>query len=280
MYESFYHLKEQPFGSTPDPRYLYKSIGHRQALAYLAYGVFRKKGFLAVTGEVGIGKTTVIRAFVNAFHPCLDVSFVLNTTVGFEDMLYLILQDFGCKIDNSSKVGMLSTLNRYLIEKFAENRNPLIIIDESQNLSGEVLEELRMLSNLETDRCKLLQIVLVGQTELLGILNRRELRQLKQRIPGILRMKNLQPGEVGEYIRYRLRTAGLTNGHLNFTEGARAAIYDYSAGVPRLINMICDRVLVRGYLRRTTTIVEEMVRESVHEVAQGSRGDEDWSQTA
>ncbi|MEE9270316.1 MAG: AAA family ATPase [Candidatus Krumholzibacteria bacterium] len=278
MYESFYHLKEQPFGSTPDPRYLYKSTGHREALAYLAYGVFRKKGFLALTGEVGIGKTTVIRAFVNAFHPCLDVSFVLNTKVCFEDMLYLILQDFGCKIENPSKVGMLCTLNDYLIQKFSENRNPVIIIDESQNLSAEVLEELRMLSNLETDQQKLLQIVLVGQSELMGILNRRELRQLKQRIPGILRMKNLQPREVGEYIRHRLRTAGLTNGHLRFSEDARDAIYDYSAGVPRLINMICDRVLVRGYLRRTTAIEEEMVRESVHEVTPPKRRSVNWSE--
>jgi type II secretory pathway predicted ATPase ExeA len=278
MYESFYHLKEQPFGATPDPRYLYKAAGHREALAYLAYGVFRKKGFLAVTGEVGIGKTTVIRAFVNAFHPCLDVSFVLNTTVGFEDMLYLILQDFGCKIENPSKVGMLSTLNKYLIQEFGENRNPVIIIDEAQNLSAKVLEELRLLSNLETDRCKLMQIVLVGQPELLGLLNRRELRQLKQRIPGVFRMRNLQPREVSEYIKYRLRTAGLANGHLRFTEGAQHAIYDYSEGIPRLINMICDRVLVRGYLRRATTIEEDMVRESVSEVAHPGRVRRDWGE--
>jgi general secretion pathway protein A len=163
MYESFYHLKEQPFGTTPDPKYLYKSDGHREALAYLAYGIFQKKGFLALTGEVGIGKTTVIRAFVHAFHPSLEVGFVLNTNVDFEEMLYLILEDFGCEVPQGSKVKMLTALNDYLIERFAANRNPVIVIDEAQNLSSDVLEELRMLSNLETNEQKLIQIVLVGQ---------------------------------------------------------------------------------------------------------------------
>ena len=277
MYESYYHLKEAPFGATPDPRYLYKSRGHREALAYLAYGVFRKKGFLALTGEVGIGKTTVLRAFVHAFHPCLEVAFVLNTKVTFEEILHMILHDFGCQVNDTSKVGMLTTLNSYLIERFAENRNPVIIIDEAQNLSPDVLEELRMLSNLETDTHKLIQIVLVGQPELDAILSRQELRQLKQRIPaGILRMKNLRLKEVPEYIRFRLRTAGLLNGHLRFTAGAQRAIYEYSGGVPRLINMVCERALVRGYLRRTTTIRKEFVTASARELT-GDADPPSWS---
>ena len=266
MYESFFHLKEQPFGATPDPRFLYKSKGHREALAYLAHGVFGKRGFLALTGEVGIGKTTVLRAFVHTFEPCLDVSFVINTKVTFEEMLHMILTDFGCEVENPTKVGMLDTLNRYLIQRFSENRNPIIIIDEAQNLSPEVLEELRMLSNLETDRDKLLQIVLVGQPELNGILARQDLRQLRQRIPGIMTLRNLRAEEVREYIRFRLRTAGLQNGHLRFTSDAQQAIYEFSGGVPRLINMVCDRVLVRGYLRRTTTIRGDMVTASVDEL--------------
>jgi general secretion pathway protein A len=266
MYESFYNLKEQPFGTTPDPRYLYKSDGHREALAYLAYGVFQKKGFLAVTGEVGIGKTTVIRAFVHSFHPSLEVAFVLNTNVKFEEMLYLILEDFGCEIPSDSKVRMLTTLNEFLIERFADNRNPVIIIDEAQNLSIEVLEELRMLSNLETNEQKLLQIVLVGQPELEGILARRSLRQLKQRIPGILRIQSLTHPEVAEYIRHRLDKAGLRNGSLRFTEDAETAVYEYSRGIPRLINMICERALLRGYLRRANVIRRETVQASVREV--------------
>lgn len=266
MYESFFNLKEQPFGTTPDPRYLYKSRGHREALAYLAHGIFGKRGFLAITGEVGIGKTTVLRAFVHTFSPCLDVALVINTRVNFEEMLHMILTDFGCAIENPSKVAMLTTLNAYLIHRFSENRNPVVIIDEAQNLSADVLEELRMLSNLETDRDKLLQIVLVGQPELHGILARRELRQLRQRIPGILTIQSLKPEEVREYIRYRLRTAGLRNGHLRFTAEAQQAIHDHSGGIPRLINMICDRVLVRGYLRRTMTIREDMVEATVQEL--------------
>lgn len=266
MYESFYNLSEPPFGATPDPRYLYKSVGHREALAYLAYGVFRKRGFLAVTGEVGIGKTTIIRAFVHSFHPCLEVAFVLNTNVSFEDMLFLILQDFGCELENPTKVGMLTTLNNYLIETFSLNRNPVIIIDEAQNLAPAVLEELRMLSNLETDKEKLLQIVLVGQPELKHMLLRQELRQLRQRIPGILEMRRLEDSEVGEYIQFRLQTAGLTNGNLYFTEGATTAIHEYSDGIPRVINLICERILIRGYVRRETTIGRDMVTESVREL--------------
>jgi putative secretion ATPase (PEP-CTERM system associated) len=269
MYEAFYNLKEPPFGSTPDPRFLYKSQGHREALAYVAYGLFGKKGFLALTGEVGIGKTTVIRAFVHTFHPCLEVAFVLNTNVNFEEMLYLILQDFGMDVQDTSKVRMLSQLNSFLIDRFALHQNPVIVIDEAQNLAAEVLEELRLLSNLETDRQKLVQIVLVGQPELAEMLKRQSLRQLRQRIPGVLHMKNLQPREVDEYIRFRLRTAGMTNGALAFTPEAQGVIYAYSDGIPRLINTLCDRVLIRGCLRHETTIGRDMVEASVVELEGG-----------
>ena len=272
MYEAFYNLKEAPFGSTPDPRFLYRSQGHREALAYIAYGLFGKKGFLAVTGEVGIGKTTVVRAFVHTFHPCLEVAFVLNTNVNFEEMLFLILQDFAIDVEETSKVRMLNRLNSFLIDRFARHQNPVVIIDEAQNLAPDVLEELRLLSNLETDQQKLVQIVLVGQPELAEILTRRSLRQLRQRIPGVLHMKNLQHNEVGEYIRFRLLTAGMTNGRLAFTPEAHQAIYEYSDGIPRLINSLCDRVLIRGYLQRTTTISREMVEAGVLELEGGAPG--------
>jgi len=273
LYESFFNLKEQPFGATPDPRYLYRSIGHREALAYLAYGVFEKKGFLAVTGEVGIGKTTIVRAFIHTLHPCLEVAFVLNTKVTFDEMLYLILQDFGCEINSTSKVEMLTVLNKFLLERYAMNRNPVIIIDEAQNLSAENLEELRMLSNLETDQEKLLQIVLVGQPELAQMLDRAELRQLKQRIPGVLKMRNLSLDEVEAYIQFRLETAGMANGELRFTAGAHEAIFQFSGGIPRLINAVCDRALVRGYLRRQFMISREMVNDCVEELS-GDQEDE------
>jgi putative secretion ATPase (PEP-CTERM system associated) len=270
MYEAFYNLKEPPFGSTPDPRFLYRSQGHREALAYIAYGLFGKKGFLAVTGEVGIGKTTVIRAFVHTFHPCLEVAFVLNTNVNFEEMLFLILQDFAIDVEDTSKVRMLNRLNSFLIDRFARHQNPIVIIDEAQNLAPEVLEELRLLSNLETDQQKLVQIVLVGQPELAELLTQRSLRQLRQRIPGVLHMKNLQRREVDEYIRFRLMTAGMTDGRLAFTPEAHQAIYEYSDGIPRLINVLCDRVLVRGSLQKTSTITREMVEAGVIELEGGA----------
>ena len=266
MYEAFFGLRENPFGTTPDPRYLYKSRAHREALAYLAHGIFLKKGFLALTGEVGVGKTTVVRAFVQTFHPCLEVSFVINTRVDFREMLFMLLTDFGVEIKSESKVVMLSQLNEFLIKRYAENQNPVLVIDEAQNLSPDVLEELRMLSNLETNQQKLIQIVLVGQPELGDILQRDDLRQLRQRIPGVCRMQLLSRDEVYRYIRYRLAVAGLTNGQIVFSENAIDAIFEVTAGIPRLINMLCDRILLRGYLQRSRAVESDLVTASAQEL--------------
>lgn len=272
MYEAFFDLKENPFGTTPDPRFLYKGKAHREALAYLAYGVFRKKGFLAVSGEVGIGKTTIIRAFVQTFHPCLEVAFILNTKVDFRELLYMLLVDFGIEVENDSKVAMLATLNEHLIQRYAENQNPLLIIDEAQNLTPEVLEELRMLSNLETDEQKLIQIVLVGQPELTRVLQRDDMRQLRQRIPGVFHMQFLSRDEVFSYIRYRLGVAGMRNGQLMFSDNAVDVIHQFSSGIPRLINMLCDRVLLRGYLQKTHVVEKDMVEASILELSYQARG--------
>jgi general secretion pathway protein A len=267
MYEAFFNLNENPFGTTPDPRFLYKSKAHRDALAYLAYGIFHKKGFLALTGEVGIGKTTIIRAFIQTFHPCLDVAFVLNTRVDFTELLYMLLADLGVEIRNDSKVAMLTALNEHLIDRYADNRNPLLIIDEAQNLTPDVLEELRMLSNLETDEQKLIQIVLVGQSELTDILMRNDLRQLRQRIPGIFNMQFLSRDEVSSYIRYRLAVAGLKNGQLIFSDPAVDIIHQFSRGIPRLINVLCDCVLMRGYLQKIRVVETELVETSIMEIS-------------
>jgi general secretion pathway protein A len=274
MYEAFYGLRENPFGTTPDPRYLYRSRAHREALAYLGYGVFRKKGFLAVTGEVGIGKTTVVRAFVQTFQPCLDVAFVLNTRVSFRELLYMLLTDFGVEIKNDSKVAMLAELNGFLIGRFGENQNPVLIIDEAQNLSVEVLEELRMLSNLETDEQKLIQIVLVGQPELGNVLGRDDMRQLRQRIPGVFHMQYLSEEEVAHYVAFRLDVAAGDGKHgVAFADGALASISHLSAGIPRLINLICDRVLMRGYLARANRINGKLVEASMRELSDYLVGD-------
>jgi general secretion pathway protein A len=272
MYEAYFKLKENPFGTTPDPRFLYKGKAHREALAYLAYGVFRKKGFLALTGEVGIGKTTIVRAFIQTFHPCLEVAFILNTRVSFDDLLFMLLTDLGVEVKSDSKVAMLSALNHYLIERYADNQNPLLVIDEAQNLSPEVLEELRMLSNLETDEQKLLQIILVGQPELNNVLLRDDMRQLRQRIPGVFHMQFLSREEVFSYIRYRLGVAGLQNGQLVFSDTAIDAIHQFSSGIPRLINMLCDRVLLRGYLQKTHVVQKELVEASILELSYQTGG--------
>jgi len=266
MYEAYYKLNENPFGMTPNPRFFFRSRSHKDALAYVADGVFRKKGFLALTGEVGLGKTTVVRSFVRTFRPSLEAAFVHNTRGDFSELLYLFLRDFGCEASGSSKVEMLGVLNDFLIESYAENRNPVLFIDEAQNLGVEVLEELRMLSNLESDNSKLIQIVLVGQPELEFLLGRSELRQLRQRIPGIHRMAYLEQSEVGRYIHYRLAVAGLSNGDLVFSEDACEAVYRYTKGVPRLINLLCEKALQRGYANKIRVIDAFTIEASMNEM--------------
>ncbi len=248
MYEEFYGFKELPFNVTPDPRFLYRSNSHRDALAYITYGVFQKKGFIAVTGEVGVGKTTVVNAFIDLFQPSLEVAFVFTTKFPFDQLLYLVCNDFGIDVDDMNKAQRLMSLNRFLIRQYENNRNTVLIIDEAQNLTPDVLEELRMLSNLETRDRKLIQIMLVGQPELEKILNLNEMRQLRQRIPGICRIPMLNREDLENYIKFRLEVAGSDGEGPDFTNDAMEEIFHYSGGTPRLINILCDRVLLIGYV--------------------------------
>jgi len=267
MYEEFYGFKELPFSVTPDPRFLYRSVSHRDALAYITYGVFQRKGFIAVTGEVGVGKTTVVNAFIDLFAPSLEVAFVFTTKFPFEQLLYMICRDFGLAVDGMNKAQMILAMNDFLLEQYAKNRNTVLIIDEAQNLSPEALEELRMLSNLETRDRKLLQIMFVGQPELESILNMIEMRQLRQRIPGIFRIAMLGRDEVAHYVKYRLEVAsGHSNGIPVFTSDSIDEIYHFSSGIPRLINVLCDRVLLIGYVSNNKTIDSKMVHEGIREL--------------
>jgi general secretion pathway protein A len=275
MYEDFYGFRELPFNVTPDPRFLYRSESHRDALAYITYGVFQRKGFIAVTGEVGVGKTTVVGAFIDLFQPSLEVAFIFSTKFPFDQLLYLICKDYGLEVEGKNKAQMMLALNDFLIERNAANRNSLLIIDEAQNLSPDVLEELRMLSNLETRDRKLLQIMLVGQPELETILNMNEMRQLRQRIPGICRISMLNRMEVESYVRYRLEIAGATNGGARFTADSFEEIYHFSTGIPRLINILCDRALLIGYVANTRVIDGRVVREGIRDLsARNSPGGE------
>jgi general secretion pathway protein A len=266
MYEEYYGFKELPFNVTPDPRFLYRSASHRDALAYITYGIFQKKGFIAVTGEVGVGKTTVVNAFIDLFQPSLEVAFIFSTKFPFDQLLYLVCNDFGLEVEGQNKAQMLMTLNRFLIEQYEKNRNTVLIIDEAQNLSPDVLEELRMLSNLETRDRKLIQIMLVGQPELETMLNLNEMRQLRQRIPGICRIPILSREDLEKYIEYRVDVAGNHNGGPVFTKDAMDEIYHYSGGTPRLINVLCDRALLIGFVSNTRTIDGRIVREGIRDL--------------
>lgn len=266
MYEEFYGFKEQPFNVTPDPRFLYRSAGHREALAYVTYGIFQRKGLIAVTGEVGVGKTTVVNAFIDLFQPSIEVAFIFTTKFPFDQLLYLICKDFDLDVDGKNKAEMMLTLNEFLLAQYRNNLNTILIIDEAQNLSPEVLEELRMLSNLETRDRKLLQIMLVGQPELEHILEMNRMRQLRQRIPGIYRISLLNRNEVIEYINYRLKVAGAVNGNPSFTEDSFDEIFHYTSGIPRLINILCDRVLLLGYVENRKTIDGRLIREGIREL--------------
>ena len=266
MYEEFYGFKELPFNVTPDPRFLYRSSSHRDALAYITYGVFQRKGFVALTGEVGVGKTTVVKAFIDLFQPSLETAFIFTTKFPFEQLLYIVCKDFGIDVDGMNKAQMLLALNDFLLRQYENNRNSVLIIDEAQNLPVDVLEELRMLSNLETRDKKLLQIMLVGQPELETVLNMNEMRQLRQRIPGICRITHLSREEVAQYIKYRLDVVAQNNSGPYFTEDSIDEIYHYSAGIPRLINVLCDRVLLIGYVTNKKTIDGKLVREGIRDL--------------
>ena len=213
-----------------------------------------------------MGKTTIINAFIDLFQPSLDVSFVYSTRFPFDQLLYLICEDFGLEVEGLNKAQMLSRLSRFLMEQYNKNRTTVLIIDEAHNLSPEVLEELRMLSNLETRSMKLLQIMLVGQPELEDILDLKEMRQLKQRIPGLYRISILNRNDVARYIDYRIKVAGRGNGVPRFTDGSIEEIYHYSHGIPRLINVLCDRALLVGYVSNTRNIDGTIIRESIRDL--------------
>lgn len=266
MYEKFYGFKEKPFNLTPDPRYLYRSESHRDALAYLTYGVFEKKGFIVLQGEVGVGKTTIIRAFVDLFRPSLDAAFIFNTNLTFRQLLFLMLKDFGLDVTRKDKVEMLYNLNQFLLAQAERKRNTVVIIDEAHNLRPDVLEEIRMLSNLETADQKLLQILLVGQPELEEKLGLSKLRQLRQRIPGVCKIRALKYEETRKYVHNRLTVAGSANPHSIFTDDALELIHRYSGGIPRLVNAVCDRSLLTAYADSVRLVDRKVVQAAIRDL--------------
>lgn len=250
MYQSHYGLKEMPFNITPDPKFLYLSPTHQEALQHLKYGVYERKGFIVLIGEVGCGKTTICRRFLNELDPArFDTALVLNPRVTESQMLEAILTELGeTPAAGRSQHDLVAQMNRALLERIERGRDIVLIIDEAQNLSFEVLEQVRLLSNLETDKQKLLQIILMGQTELKDVLAREELRQLRQRILVHHELRKLTLADVEHYVQHRLTLAG-ANGRPWFTRRALRSIHRHSRGIPRVINNLCDKAILSAYIR-------------------------------
>lgn len=246
MYKSFFHLHSNPFNSSPDPRFLYMMPHTREALAGLEHGITARKGFVVLTGEVGTGKTTLLRRALSTLEQSnVFTSFIFNPRLEVLDFLEFVLNDFGLSPVNRTKSGMLIQLNRWLVERFRNHQVCVIIVDEAQNLSLELLEEIRLLSNLETSSEKLLQIVLCGQPEFEEKLRRPELRQLRQRVSLWCRTQALTRDQTAAYISQRLSIAGASEPI--FSSDAVATIHRRSGGIPRLINLLCEHALILAY---------------------------------
>lgn len=254
MYQSFYGFREMPFNITPDPRFLYLSPTHQEALQHLKYGVSERKGFIVLVGEVGCGKTTLCRRFLNELDPArFDTALILNPRVTETQMLKAILTELGETKLGRSQNDLVAQMNRVLLDRIEKGRDIVLIIDEAQNLKFEVLEQIRLLSNLETDKQKLLQIVLLGQPELKAILARDELRQLRQRILVHYELHPLSASDMGHYIQHRLSLAG-ANGRPSFTKWAMRALHRGSRGIPRLVNNLCDKAILSAFIRESDEV--------------------------
>src|SRR5262245_8839446 len=267
MYESYYGFIEKPFSLTPDPKYLYRSQPHGDAFDLLQYAIRRREGFVVITGDIGTGKTTLCRALLEQIDRTTFSALVLNPFLSEEDLLKRILQDFGVisredakagRLANVSKQELIDALYDFLLGLIPLKASAVLIIDEAQNLPLAVLEQIRILSNLETDKEKLLQIILVGQLELQAQLRSPQLRQLDQRVSIRYELKPLDRESAGAYVSHRLAIAG-GSASVTFTSKALDVVHRLSGGIPRLINLICDRALLSGYSLRTNRILPEMV---------------------
>lgn len=266
MYTQFYNLKEKPFNNNPDPRFFYPSPKHREALDRLLYAINEHKGFVVITGEIGSGKTTVCRTLLNKLDGKKEIAMITNTHLNAKELLMSILEDLNVSYKTGTKIKLLSQLNDYLLKKMEEGEEVILIIDEAQNLTPSVLEELRMLSNLETDTEKLIQIILMGQPQLREKLKLKDLEQLKQRVAVHYHLYPLTKQEMFGYVEHRLKIAS-ANGSLNavFEPAALDAAYEFSKGIPRLINYACDNALLSGFVYERKIIDQALMTEVINE---------------
>ena len=281
MYYRYFGLQEEPFSIAVNPKYLFMSARHRDALAHLLYGVGTGGGFILLTGEVGTGKTTINRCLMQQLPADTDMSIILNPALNAEELLATACDELGIEYDreNSSLKDLTDRLHAFLLENHRQGRNTVLLIDEAQHLQFEVLEQIRLLTNLETNTRKLLQIILVGQPELGTMLAKPELRQLNQRISARYNLKALDLKETDSYIRHRLQVAGLPANQELFPRAVVKAIYRKSRGIPRLINMLCDRTLLGSYGQNKSKVDLKMLQQAANEVLgeeQAASGGRTW----
>ena len=261
----FYGLKEPPFNITPNPRFLFYSPKHREAFNHLLYGIRERKGFVQITGEVGAGKTTLCRALLEQLGPSFSTALILNPILNADQLIKSIAMEFGLEVGGMDRLETVAAINRFLLNEADAGRDAVLIIDEAQNLTNELLEQVRLLSNLETDDRKLLQIVIMGQPELRDRLNDPGLRQLRQRITIRYHLRSLNRNEVGQYVQHRLSISGAQQGP-HFTTPALWRVFNYAKGVPRLINALCDKCLLAGYVQQRSHINYHLVGRAIREL--------------
>lgn len=269
MYHDFYQFKENPFNVTADPDFFFSSPSHRYAISSLIYGIENRKGILVITGEIGVGKTTLCRALLKHSDSKTKYALILNPNFSELELLQLIVQDLGLKTKEQDKFGLVNALNRFLIKESNQGHNVAVIVDEAQHLSPAQLEEIRLLSNLETEKEKLLQIILVGQPELIENLQLPGLRQLRQRVAVHFHIQPLDRNDVRDYIHHRIKTASRnpeTLLNILFSDQAINAIYHYSKGSPRAINILCDRALLAGFVSGSFSIDEFTIEKCAKEM--------------
>ena len=265
MYLDYYNLREQPFSITPDPRFLFFSQKHQEAFNHLLFGIHQRKGFIELTGEVEAGKTTICRKLLEELGDNYKTALILNPCLNMDQLLQTICMELDLTVYNFDRVFYMQSLNRFVLEQANAGNDIVVIIDEAQDLSDELLEQVRLLSNLETDHQKLMQIVLMGQPELRDKLAQPNLRQLRQRITVRYHLGPLSLSETAYYIHHRLSLAG-ANGRPRFDEAAVKLVYQYARGIPRLVNAVCDKALLAGFVLQTDTLNKKVLKLAIEEL--------------